>query len=42
MNRTIGRLLMQAVMDRAVQRSFSGMRLVQIAWHYRSLALYTS
>ena len=41
MNRTIGRQLMQAVMDRAVQRSFPGMRLVQIAWHLRSLALYT-
>lgn len=41
MNRTIGRQLMQAVMDRAVQRSFPGMRLVQIAWHFRSLSLYT-
>ena len=41
MNRTIGRQLMQAVMDRAVQRRFPGTRLVQIAWHYRSLALYT-
>jgi len=41
MNRTIGRQLMQAVMDRAGQRSFPGMRLVQIAWHFRSLALYT-
>ena len=41
MNRTIGRQLMQAVMDRAVERSFPGVRLVQIAWHYRSLALYT-
>lgn len=41
MNRTIGRQLMQAVMDRAVQRGFPGMRLVQIAWHVRSLALYT-
>jgi len=41
MNRTIGRQLMQAVMDRAVQRRFPGTRLVQIAWHCRSLALYT-
>lgn len=41
MNRTIGRQLMQAVMDRAATRRFPGVRLVQIAWHYRSLALYT-
>jgi len=41
MNQTIGRQLMQAVMDRAVQRRFPGTRLVQIAWHFRSLALYT-
>jgi GNAT superfamily N-acetyltransferase len=41
MNRTVGRQLMQAVMDRASERRFSGVRLVQIAWHYRSLALYT-
>jgi GNAT superfamily N-acetyltransferase len=41
MNRTIGRQLMQAVMDRATERRFPGVRLVQIAWHYRSLALYT-
>ena len=41
MNRTLGHQLMQAVMDRAHQRQFPGMRLLQIAWHYRSLALYT-
>ena len=41
MNRTIGRQLMQAVMDRATEQHFAGVRLVQIAWHYRSLALYT-
>jgi predicted N-acetyltransferase YhbS len=41
MNSTLGRQLMQAVMDRARQRQFPGMRLLQIAWHYRSLALYT-
>ncbi len=41
MNSTIGRQLMQAVMDRAAERRFPGIRLVQIAWHYRSLALYT-
>jgi len=40
MNSTLGRQLMQAVMDRA-HRQFQGMRLLQIAWHYRSLALYT-
>ncbi|MDP8899858.1 MAG: GNAT family N-acetyltransferase [Actinomycetota bacterium] len=41
MNVTIGRQLMQDVLDRAAQRNFPGVRLVQIAWHYRSLALYT-
>ena len=41
MNSTIGRQLMQAVMDRAFERSFPGMRLLQEAWHYRSLSLYT-
>ena len=41
MNSTIGRQLMQAVMDRATKRQARGVRLVQIAWHYRSLALYT-
>jgi predicted N-acetyltransferase YhbS len=41
MNSTIGRQLMQTVMDRATTRRFPGMRLVQIAWHHRSLALYT-
>jgi predicted N-acetyltransferase YhbS len=41
MNRTIGRRLMQAVMDRSEERKFPGVRLVQVAWHFRSLALYT-
>jgi len=41
MNGTIGRQLMQAVMERATQRRFPGVRLVEIAWHYRALALYT-
>lgn len=41
MNGTIGRQLMQAVMDRAAERHVPGVRLLQIAWHYRSLALYT-
>jgi hypothetical protein len=30
-----------AVLARAAERSVPGVRLVQIAWHYRSLALYT-
>jgi predicted N-acetyltransferase YhbS len=37
----IGRKLMQAVMDRANGRN-AGLRLVQAAFHNRSLALYTS
>ena len=40
MNGTIGRALMQAVMNRAAERQFPGVRLLQVAWHYRSLALY--
>lgn len=39
-NRTAGRQLMQAVMDRAVDRKFAGIRLVQAAYHNRSLSLY--
>jgi predicted N-acetyltransferase YhbS len=41
MNGTVGRQLMQAVMDRAFERGAPGVRLLQVAWHYRSLALYT-
>jgi len=41
MNGTIGRQLMQAVMDRATERRAPGVHLLQIACHYRSLALYT-
>src|SRR2546422_6107006 len=41
MNSTVGRQLMRAVMDRAAQRRAPGVRLLQVAWHYRSLALYT-
>ncbi|HEX4064701.1 MAG TPA: GNAT family N-acetyltransferase [Acidobacteriaceae bacterium] len=37
-----GRKLMQAVMDRANERGAPGIRLVQAAFHNRSLALYTS
>lgn len=40
MNGAIGRELMRAVMDRAAERHFPGVRLLQIAWHYRALALY--
>ena len=40
MNGAIGRALMQAVMNRAAERQFPGVRLLQVAWHYRSLALY--
>lgn len=36
-----GRLLMEAIMGRARQQAAPGMRLVQTAYHYRSLALYT-
>ena len=41
-NKGVGRLLMQAVMDRARDRGAPGLRLVQAAFHNRSLALYTS
>jgi|SRR3954454_9924288 len=40
-NRAVGRALMQAVLDRAYDRSFPGVRLVQAAFHNRSLSLYT-
>jgi predicted N-acetyltransferase YhbS len=39
-NETIGRQLMTAVMDRAAERSVPGVRLLQSAYHNRSLALY--
>ena len=38
----IGRKLMQAVMDRATERRAPGIRLVQSAFHNRSLSLYTT
>jgi hypothetical protein len=41
-NRGAGRKLMQAVMDRAHERSFPGVRLVQAAFHTRSLSLYST
>ncbi len=40
-NQTIGRQLMQDVMQRAISDHAPGVRLVQIAYHYRSLSLYT-
>jgi predicted N-acetyltransferase YhbS len=40
-DRAIGRRLMQAVMERAAARNFPGVRLVQAAYHRRSLSLYT-
>jgi predicted N-acetyltransferase YhbS len=36
-----GRMLMQAVLDRASQRGAVGVRLVQAAYHNRSLSLYS-
>jgi len=41
-NSGVGRKLMEAVLDRARQRAFAGVRLVQAAFHNRSLSLYTS
>lgn len=40
-NATLGRRLMMAVLDRAQQQRFAGVRLVQSTFHNRSLALYT-
>jgi hypothetical protein len=41
-NRGVGRLLMQAVLDRARSQSAAGVRLVQAGFHNRSLSLYTT
>ena len=41
-NRGVGRKLMTAVLDRARQQNLPGVRLVQAAFHGRSLSLYTS
>jgi GNAT superfamily N-acetyltransferase len=41
-NSGIGRKLMDAVLDRARERNFAGVRLVQAAFHNRSLSLYTT
>ena len=40
-NRQIGRTLMLAVLDRAKRLRVPGVRLVQVAYHSRSLSLYT-
>ncbi len=39
-NRAAGWALMQAVLARAAERKFAGVRLVQAAYHNRSLSLY--
>jgi len=41
-NLGVGRKLMDAVMDRAKERGAAGMRLVQAAFHNRSLSLYAN
>jgi len=40
-NRSVGRQLMQAVIMHAMERKFAGIRLVQAAYHNRSLSLYS-
>lgn len=40
-NKNVGRLLMEAVLQRARERGFTGVRLLQAAFHNRSLSLYT-
>jgi len=39
-NKSVGRRLMMAVMDRSDERGFPGIRLVQAGYHVRSLSLY--
>ena len=41
-NRGVGRLLMQDALDRAASQRAAGVRLVQAAFHMRSLSLYTT
>lgn len=41
-NHGVGRKLMEAVIERACQRGAAGIRLVQSAFHNRSLSLYAS
>ena len=40
-NRGVGRSLMEAVLARSAERGFRGARLLQAAFHNRSLSLYT-
>lgn len=40
-NRAIGRRLMDAVHERATERNFAGVRLIQAGFHTRSLSLYS-
>lgn len=40
-DRSVGRRLMENVIERAEERRFAGVRLVQAAYHNRSLALYS-
>jgi GNAT superfamily N-acetyltransferase len=40
-NGAVGRRLMEDVLERARERRFAGVRLVQAAYHNRSLSLYT-
>lgn len=40
-NQGVGRMLMQAVLERACERECPGVRLLQAAFHGRSLSLYT-
>ncbi|MGA2139388.1 MAG: GNAT family N-acetyltransferase [Verrucomicrobiia bacterium] len=40
-NKAVGRRLMDDMMERAVQKRYPGVRLVQAAFHSRSLSLYT-
>ena len=39
-NRAVGRRLMEAVHQRAAERNFAGVRLIQAGYHTRSLSLY--
>jgi len=41
-NARVGRRLMLAALDRAKERAFPGVRLLQAAYHTRSLSLYTA
>jgi predicted N-acetyltransferase YhbS len=40
-NNSVGRQLMKAVLSRAEERNFAGIRLVQAGYHTRSLSLYS-